>query len=284
MIKLFFISILIAFLLIASAYAIRVFVCDKYPIPSHSMSPAIISGDHIIVNKLIFGARIYKNLDFIAGDSLETFRVKGFRKLRLDDIVVFNFPLNESWSKIDFKINYVYAKRIIGLPGDSVSVINGFYFNSSVQDTVGNIAAQREFSRMPDAMFPEGVLPTVPFDSTRYVWTIKAMGPLYIPRKGDDVEITSQNFVLYRLPIEYETNHRLHCVGGKVYLAGYPITHYTFKENYYFVAGDNVANSQDSRYFGYVPEEFIIGVVPRILYHRSRETGVFNWQRLWKKL
>jgi len=86
------------------------------------------------------------------------------------------------------------------------------------------------------------------------------MGPLYIPRAGDRVELDSLNYELYRLVVEYETGGALTCDGNLLRLHGEAISTYEFRENYYFFCGDNVINSKDCRYLGFVPEEFIIGV------------------------
>ena len=124
------VCVLAFFGLVLLYFGTRVFVCDKYPVSTTSMTPTIIPGDQILVNKLVFGARIYKNLKFLQGDSLETFRIPGFRKIRHNDVVVFNFPFgNDDWQKIEFRINRVFAKRCLGLPGDTLSVVNGFYRN-----------------------------------------------------------------------------------------------------------------------------------------------------------
>lgn len=103
--------------LIGIFIAARVYVVDQFVIPTDSMRPTLIPGDYVIVNKLIAGARIYDRLDFKDGDPLECHRTKGFRKVEHNDIVIFNFPINRSKYKIEFKINYVYGKRCIGLPG-----------------------------------------------------------------------------------------------------------------------------------------------------------------------
>jgi signal peptidase I len=72
--------------------------------------------------------------------------------------------------------------------------------------------------------------------------------------------------------------------GGVCKLDGRPIGEYIFKENYYYTGGDNVSDSKDSRYWGFMPEEFIIGVATRISYFRDRHTDKFRWDRLWKKI
>ena len=74
-------------LLMAMAVIVPVFVCDQFRIGGHSMDPALEAGDHILVNKLLFGARIYKNYDFSRPD-VESFRMPGFRKIRPGDIIV----------------------------------------------------------------------------------------------------------------------------------------------------------------------------------------------------
>ena len=271
------------FLLIVLALIIRVLVCDQFPVPSRSMEPTIIPGDHIVVNKLIFGARIYKNLDFIDGKPLETFRIKGLRKIRKNDILVFNAPLSEEWRDITFNILKVYAKRCIGLPGDTLSIINGFYHNSGTQDTLGYHTAQLKLSAMAKENLQPVILRAFPQDSL-YNWDIKDFGPLYVPAKGSRINVNCMNYLPYQRIIEYETHQRLSVQNRVLLLGDTPLTSYIFQENYYFMGGDHVLDSQDSRYFGFVPEEFIIGVVQHILYHRDRDSGAWNWERFLKRI
>ena len=106
-----------------------------------------------------------------------------------------------------------------------------------------------------------------------------------MPRKGGLVTLDTINFRLYRLVIEYETGKKLRMNAQRqLTLGGEPIAEYIFQGNYYFFCGDQVLNSNDSRYWGFVPEEFIVGVVTRITYSRDRESGEFRWDRLLKKV
>ena len=263
--------------------AVRVYVADQFVIPTDSMRPTLIPGDYVIVNKLIAGARIYDRLDFKDGDPLECHRVKGLRKVEHNDIVIFNFPLNRSKHRIEFKINYVYGKRCIGLPGDTVEIRNGFFLNSHYDGILGVAEEQRRLSKTPDSLIAGNVLHAYPFDFRHYGWTIKEFGPLYVPRKGGRVELDSVNYCLYRLVIAYETGKQLALdAGGHLRLGGEPIDSYVFRGDYYFFCGDRVLDSNDSRYWGFVPEEFIVGVVTRITYSRDRESGEFRWDRLLK--
>ena len=69
-------------------YIVRALFCDQFVVPSESMLPTLAPGDRILVNKLIVGARIYKKFDFSEGAALHSFRLPGFRKVRVNDIVL----------------------------------------------------------------------------------------------------------------------------------------------------------------------------------------------------
>ena len=107
------------------------------------------------------------------------------------------------------------------------------------------------------------------------------MGPLYVPKMGVSIELNMYNYKLYRLIIEYETGEKLRFKDGRATLNGESIDEYEFKGNYYFFCGDNVADSKDSRYLGFVPEEFIVGVVNRISYSREYPDGNLRYNRIW---
>lgn len=250
---------------------IRIFVFDQFPVNTYSMSPTISAGDKIIVNKLIFGARIYKSFDFGPNKPLKSFRIKGLRSVKHNDIIVFNFPYDKNWIIVQFKINYVYTKRCIGLPGDSISVVNGFYRNNNFDDTLGYYPNQLILSNTSVEDPPTGLYKTYPLNSNNFKWNIKDFGPIYIPKSGEQIKVNSNNYELYKIPIEYETGQRFKIVNDSLILGTKFIDHYTFKNNYYFVAGDNVMNSADSRYFGFVPEEFIVGIVGCIKKLKNRK-------------
>lgn len=240
---------------------IRIFVFDRFIVSTPSMYPTICPKDKIFVNKLIFGPRIYKSFDFNSEKPLKSLRIKGFRSIRYNDIIVFNFPLDESWNKVSFRINHVYTKRCIGLPGDSIFIINGFYKNNNYNDTLGYYSNQLLLSKTPIKNIPSSVLRSYPINKKKSSWNIKNFGPLLIPKSGKIIILDSNNYMLYKIPIEYETKASLKLVNNRLFLDEELIEHYRFKNNYYFVVGDNIMHSSDSRYFGFIPEEFIVGVV-----------------------
>jgi signal peptidase I len=91
-------------------------------------------------------------------------------------------------------------------------------------------------------------------------WTIDNFGPLYIPRKGDQIALTAQNIDLYKdILLEYDRNEGISIQNNKVYQQGKELKEYIFKQNYYFMMGDNRHNSEDSRMWGFVPEDHIVG-------------------------
>ena len=231
----------------------RVFVCDRFRVRGVSMEPTLHTGQWLYVNKLLMGARIYKTYDFDQPE-MSCFRMPGLRQARVGDVMVFNYP--EGWEngKIGFKINYVYAKRCLACPGDSISIRNGYYVNSRVSKTCVPEKTQRELSDSPDSLLLERGVVLRAYRYGRTGWTIRDFGPLYVPRRGDCITLDGITLRLYSKVIEYETGRRDLKAGDS----------YTFLHDYYFLAGDNVLDSKDSRYFGLVPEPFIVGIVPHL--------------------
>ena len=99
--------------------------------------------------------------------------MKGVRKVEHNDIVIFNFPINRSKYKIEFKINYVYGKRCIGLPGDTVEIRNGYFKNNNYNGTFGVEEEQRRLAETPDSLIANTVIHAFPFDFRHYGWTIR---------------------------------------------------------------------------------------------------------------
>lgn len=253
-ISLIIFSVCLLFLL---TFALRVFVCDRFIIKGDSMSPAYESGEAVWVNKLLMGARIYTDFDFSSSE-LKAFRMPGFRKPQTGDVVIFNYPHGRDNYKIEFRINYVYAKRILGCPGDVIGIKDGICYKEGFDGTFGVKEIQEALSNTPESQlgYSKSAFPL----TDEVGWTVYDTGPLRVPAKGMSVPMTRLNYILYRHVIEYETGEMPLWESGQCFSAGKPITYYSFLQDYFYLIGDNVLNSKDSRYFGFVPELYLIGI------------------------
>jgi signal peptidase I len=247
------------------------------------MEPEIIMGDHVLVCKPVYGARLFNLFDALKGKQVKIYRAPGFSKIRRNDVVIFNFPYPNQRDKMEMHIMKYYMKRCIGLSGDTLEIRNGFYHIRGYCDILGNIKSQLKVSIQGRDCFEDGVFNTFPFDSIEQ-WNIKEFGPLYIPKTGDVTAMNRTNYLIYKNPIEWEQNATLVWKDSSVWLRDSLITSYQFQKNYYFMSGDRVENSQDSRYWGLLPEEYIVGKAWIIWKSKDLNTGKIRWNRLFKKI
>ncbi len=274
--KLFKVTTRIGLVLLCSillAIVLRVFVFSSFKIPTPSMTPAIQPGDYILVNKLILGPRLFKNTRFLEGGKVETFRLPGFRKIKRNDILVFNFPYSGS-ERLRMDINVYYVKRCVAVPGDTFYIKDAFYHVKGCSDTLGNYSNQVAYSRLlhEGAMAAPQSYPYVP----NHPWTVQLFGPLYIPKAKDVLPIDTGNVALYGRLIEYETDQSIHISNDTVFLEDKQLTSHRFRNNYYVMAGDNVMDSRDSRFWGLLPEDHIVGKATRIW--KSIDPGTGKWR------
>ncbi len=131
--------------------------------------------------------------------------------------------------------------------------------------------ADEQSKRVTSSIFPH--------DTAHYKWSVDNYGPLVIPAKGTTVNLTNENIKLYdRIIIVYEKN-TLETRNGKFFVNGSEAATYTFKQNYYWAMGDNRHNSEDSRYWGFVPEDHIVGK-PLFIWMSKGDNGI-RWNRIF---
>jgi signal peptidase I len=242
------------------------FAFDTFHVPTESMTPTIKPGYRGVINKLKLGGRVFNPYAADEGRDYTVRRMPGYGKLEKGDIIVFNATYKDSWDSIAMNMRLYYCKRAVAVAGDTLSVCNGYYkvngYNKILgvkreQDhlraTVTNLEKFEATEGMPGWVY------TIPHDSIER-WTIKDMGPLVIPAEGLTIELDRLRTLLYRKYIAWETGERVEWADSCARIGGKRADRYTFTENYCFAAGDHAIDSQDSRYWGLVPEKFIVGV------------------------
>lgn len=254
-----------------------------FTIPSDSMAPTLQAGDRILVNKWIMGARIFNIWDALEGKEVKIHRLPGVGKVKRNDVLVFNFPYPAKKDSLAMDVMLYYVKRCIALPGDTLEIRNGFYRIRGTEEELGNIAAQRRISGLTENNSRGVVMESFPW-SKRLGWTIKEFGPLPVPAEGQVVSLDSTSILFYQHIIRYEQKKKLSLRDKLVYLGDSLIREYRFRENYYFVSGDNMENSRDSRYWGLLPESYIVGKATRIWKSEAPGDGHIRWDRVFKKI
>ena len=275
--------IIVFYFIVAISILIRVLSFASFRVPSDSMYPTLQSGDNILVNKTIMGARIFDIWEAAEDKDVEIYRLPGLGKVKRNDVLVFHFPYPHSKDSLSMHLLKYYVKRCIALPGDTMGIKQGYYYVKGVKEPIGNVEAQERIALLDKDDARGIVMDTYPWD--KYInWTIQDLGPLHVPARGQTVAMDSTAVKLYRKLIEWEQKKPLTREGNKVYLGDSLIREYRFRENYYFMGGDNMENSKDSRYWGLLPEPYIVGVATRIWKSVDRWTDEVRWDRVMKRI
>ena len=117
----------------------------------------------------------------------------------------------------------------------------------------------------------------------QYNWSVDNFGPVHIPARGETVQLNSATLPFYRRIIEVYEGHTLNVSGDIILVDGKEAATYTFAMDYYWMMGDNRHNSVDSRYWGFVPEDHIVGKASRLVFSINKETHKVRWNRIFRK-
>ena len=396
---------------VIAATLVHNYFIQPYIIPTGSLEKTLLIGDFLFVSKFHYGARtptsavafpmvhdtipIIKKRSYLKKPQLPYFRLPGFQDVKRNDIVVFSWPadtVRKFFVKekgiikpIDKKSNYV--KRCVGIPGDSLEIINGFVYINGVQNALPDRAktqythygynnkgvssrklldaGYKDFNRKYkirkatqaayDAIAPyilgvlsnddeyytvitpssgippeiigklrisakelldakkeitltvleakeilrTGIVDSIVQRITQtktaninffpnaipYDWNEDNFGPILIPKAGMTVDINEQTLPLYKKIIrEYEKNE-LSKEGSTIFINGKEASSYTFEQDYYWMMGDNRHRSEDSRYWGYVPEDHVVGKPVLVWFSIDGiNDGIKNWSVRWDRL
>ena len=345
----------IIFAVIAASF-IRIFFIEAYTIPTSSMEKSLLVGDYLFVSKTAYGPKTPNtplSFPFVHNKMPMTLntksyvewikkpykRLKGFGKIKNNDVVVFHFPegdtvatnipaasyyqlvrdygRNRVWNDERFFGKIIahpvdkcenYIKRCVGIPGDVIEIVNsqllvnnkplenlaGLQFEYLVSTNGANINPKtlEKMNIANDDIITTGaqyILPltdenvvklkeltnvievtkmlqtgnewdknTFPSDD-KYSWNRDNYGPITIPSKGQTISLTLENLPLYRRIIDVYENNELEIKDNKIYINNQEANSYTFKMDYYWMMGDNRHNSADSRFWGFVPEDHVVG-------------------------
>lgn len=396
---------------VIAATLVHNYFIQPYIIPTGSLEKTLLIGDFLFVSKFHYGARtptsavsfpmvhdtipIIKTRSYLKKPQLPYFRLPGFQEVQRNEIVVFSWPadtvrkffVKEKGIKkpIDKKSNYV--KRCVGIPGDTLEIINGFVHVNGIQNKLPERArtqythfgynkkgvsskmlldnGYKNFTRKyrienitqesyeaivpyilgrisndinnfvvitPSAGLPprllgklrlrakelldvqkeltltlkeaqelqeKGILDSIVRKITKtktansnffpneipYDWNEDNFGPILIPKSGMTIELNESNLPLYKKIIREYENNTLTKKGSSLFINGKEATTYTFKKDYYWMMGDNRHRSEDSRYWGYVPDDHILGKPILIWFSIDGiNDGIKNWKIRWDRL
>lgn len=367
---------------IVAATIIRTFLIEAYTIPSGSMEGTMLVNDYLFVSKVAYGPRmpmtpvavplVHNTMPIFGGKSYSDGvqwkyrRLPGFGDVKRYDVVVFNFPNNDTamvespaddyyaavrangrdmvWNRmhiitrpVDKKENYI--KRCVGIPGDKIEIIDGTVFVNGkkgeifphqrmdylVQAQPGFFIAEdfaaehhilvkrsnqtgfvyemeyetiAQVSKLPGVV---SVSPAVeqkgdvngsgsavyPQDINLFKWNQDNYGPILIPKKGMSIALTPENIAIYRRAIQVYEQNKFEVREGRCFIDGKETAQYTFKMDYYWLMGDNRHNSADSRFWGFVPEDHVVGKASFVWLSYSNNDpnnayggGGIRWRRL----
>ena len=297
-------------LAIALSIVIKLFVADLRHVPTGSMEQSILIGDYILVNKLFYGARMprspleipWVNLFALDAHFFPWFRDTHWGYSRLsdalsvsrDDVVVFEGP----WDN-----ETVLVKRCKALPGDIVELksdqlfINGILAHNpetvryqygyhypgnvmgtdSVEDHAYPYSLHPDTARALRRRVGEGHVRLSPYLENESN-DLKAMR---VPGKGLTINLNqySEGLQYYINIINRYEGAAIEIVSGAILINGIADSLFTFKNDYYFLLGDNRRYSEDSRKWGFVPEQNIIGKAALVLVSRDQQANRIRWSR-----
>ncbi|MGA2669572.1 MAG: signal peptidase I [Ignavibacteria bacterium] len=234
---------------VIAAIFLKIFFIEAYRIPTGSMEETLLIGDFLLVNKFVYGATTPRNLPF-TDLRIPYFRFPALKEPHKGDVVVFDFPGNRD--ELESKEVTMYIKRCIGEPGDTVQIINQvLYVNRQVFPNPPLSKFDTRINKVgivEQRIFPPGS-----------GWNQDNYGPLRVPKEGDVINLSPDNFNAWKMFILKEEHTPRITENNKIMIDDKETYEYTVQRDYYFMMGDNRNNSLDSRFWGFVPKDNLVG-------------------------
>ena len=231
------------------ALIIRTFFFEAFRIPTGSMKNTLLVGDYLFVNKIGYFLQTPKYIPFTEIE-IPHIHLKTFGVTR-GDVVVFEYPGDrDEVVPHEKKVNYI--KRCIGTPGDVIQIINKqVYVNGKIFTNPPESILERDTEKagvVDPRIIPRGGK-----------WNKDNFGPLRVPKIGDVIKISKDNFDQWEVFIERE-GHKIELgMNDQVMIDGKPATEYKVQRDYLWMMGDNRDDSEDSRFWGFAPVDNVVG-------------------------
>jgi signal peptidase I len=226
------------------ALGVKTFVVDAVHVPSASMENTLLAGDFLLVNKFVYGPCTPRYMP-LTGGRLPVLRLPPSGSPGRGDVIVFYAP--------DGIPPRLYVKRLVGLPGDTVMFRGGVLF---VNGRAVGLPQTAKPSQMPAPDF----------------------GPVVVPAAGDTIPLREADAGRWEPTVRLEGHVTARSPGGEILLDGVPSRIYGVRENHFFVLGDNRDDSLDSRVWGFVPFDCIVGRAMLVYWSVDENAGI-RWTR-----
>jgi signal peptidase I len=239
-----------------SFFFLNSFVLASFEVPTGSMENEIMTGDFLFVNKFIYGGTTPRTIPF-TNIRLPWFRLPAFKDVKRGDVIVFEFPGGRD-QVVPEEFQF-YLKRAIALAGDTVRIVNRVVHVNGTPASLPRNLRFDNYRMQPPGFVDPRIFPVgAPFNEDNW-------GPVVVPKKGDVIHLGTANYERWKVFIAREGHSIRLDERGRTLIDGAPATEYRVERNYLFGMGDHRDNSLDGRFWGFIPEDNIVGT-PMIVY------------------